>query len=134
MVNVLVHIEDNDSALTELMQILKPGGHLLLFVPALQFLFSDIDELHGHYRRYHLKTLTDLLEQKEFQIRSRQYFDLASVLPWWLINTVSRKNAFDPNMVSFYDQFVITESRFLEKRISPPIGRNIIIVAEKLPA
>lgn len=132
MVNVLEHIEDDAAAIRELHRVLKPGGHLLLFVPALGFLFSDLDRLHGHYRRYHLRPVVDLLERNGFQIVLKRYFDMAGVLPWWLINTVGKKADFDPGMVGFYDRFVIPVSRALEKKISPPIGRNIIISAEKI--
>ncbi len=133
MVNVLEHIEDDAAAVRELHRVLKPGGHLLLFVPALAFLFSELDRLHGHYRRYHLRPLADLLERNGFQIVLKRYFDMAGVLPWWLVNTIGRKATFDPGMVKLYDRFVIPVSRFVEKKLSPPIGRNIIIVAERLP-
>ena len=134
MVNVLEHIEDDVATVRELHRVLKPGGHLLLFVPALGFLFSELDRLHGHYRRYYLHPLADLLERNGFQIVLKRYFDMAGILPWWLINTVGKKTDFDPDMVGFYDRFIIPASRFLEKRISPPFGRNIIIIAERLPA
>lgn len=133
MVNVLEHIEDDAAAVRELHRVLKPGGHLLLFVPALSFLFSELDRRHGHYRRYHLRPLADLLQRNGFQIVMKRYFDMAGVMPWWLINTIGKKADFDPDMVKFYDRFVIPASRFLEKWISPPLGRNIIIVAEKRP-
>lgn len=132
MVNVLEHIEDDGAAVVELARVLKPGGHLLLFVPALSFLFSELDALHGHYRRYHLGPLTRLLQERGFRVRLNRYFDLAGVLPWWLINTVGKKTDFNPNMVKIYDRFIIPVSRFLETWISPPIGRNIIIAAERL--
>jgi len=132
MVNVLEHIEDDGAAVDELARVLKPGGHLLLFVPALQFLFSDLDALHGHYRRYHLGQLTRLLRRRGFRIRINRYFDLAGILPWWLINTIGGKTDFDPKMVKIYDRLVIPMSRLFERWIKPPVGRNIIIVAERL--
>ena len=52
LVNVLEHIEDDEGALAELSRILAPGGHLLIFVPALPALMSKIDRIHGHFRRY----------------------------------------------------------------------------------
>ena len=52
MVNVLEHIEDDGSALEYIYKILKPGGSLLLFVPALQFLYNQLDHDHGHFRQY----------------------------------------------------------------------------------
>jgi 2-polyprenyl-3-methyl-5-hydroxy-6-metoxy-1,4-benzoquinol methylase len=53
MVNVLEHVEHDEEALSRLFGALKPGGHLLVFVPALQWLMSRLDLIHGHFRRYH---------------------------------------------------------------------------------
>ena len=133
MVNVLEHIENDFSAVINLRRILKQRGHLLLFVPALEFLFSKIDAKHGHFRRYHLGSLTKMLEDVGFQILLKRYFDLAGVFPWWLINKVGKRTNFDPRMMNIYDRYFIPVTRFIEKRISPPFGKNIIIVAEKIP-
>ncbi len=53
MVNVLEHIEDDRQALAVLLGMLRPAGHLLIFVPALQGLMSKLDLMFGHFRRYH---------------------------------------------------------------------------------
>lgn len=49
---VLEHIEDDTTALTEWASRLRPGGHLLLSVPAWPERFSTHDEEVGHLRRY----------------------------------------------------------------------------------
>jgi SAM-dependent methyltransferase len=67
MVNVLEHIEDDGAAIVALHRVLKPGGHLLLFVPALQFLYSALDREHGHFRRYHLAPLEYKLKSHGFR-------------------------------------------------------------------
>jgi len=52
MLNVLEHIEDDDSALKNALKLLKPGGSLVIEVPAGPYLFDGYDaELH-HFRRY----------------------------------------------------------------------------------
>src|SRR5664279_2656694 len=53
MINVLEHIEDDRAGLQNLVRILRPGGQLLVFVPALRLLMSKLDYIHGHFRRYH---------------------------------------------------------------------------------
>src|SRR6266540_2645314 len=50
--NVLEHVEDNRGAMSNLLSVLSPGGHLLLLVPAFQWLYNDLDRLAGHVRRY----------------------------------------------------------------------------------
>ena len=131
MVNVLEHIEDDGSAIEALHRVLKPGGHLLLFVPALQFLYSEVDRKHGHFRRYHLPPLAYKLNMHGFEIQDKRYFDLAGVLPWWLINTLGKKTDFNPAMATLYDRFFIPVTKFIERFISPPLGKNILIIAER---
>jgi len=131
MVNVLEHIEDDGSALEALHRVLKPGGHLLLFVPALQSLYSELDRKHGHFRRYHLAPLAYKLNAYGFKIQDKRYFDLAGVLPWWLINTLGKKTEFNPDMAALYDRFFIPVTKFIERFISPPLGKNILIIAER---
>src|SRR3954469_10818685 len=58
---VLEHIEDDAAALAEWAGRLRPGGGLLLSVPAHQRRFGPADELVGHFRRYDPDALADLL-------------------------------------------------------------------------
>jgi SAM-dependent methyltransferase len=58
---VLEHIEDDAAALRDWRDRLRPGGSLLLSVPAGQHRFGPADELVGHFRRYDADRLTDLL-------------------------------------------------------------------------
>lgn len=132
MVNVLEHIEDDGAAIEALHRILKPEGALLLFVPALQFLYSALDHKHGHFRRYHLRQLEYKLNAHGFKIQDSRYFDIAGVLPWWLINTLGGKTHFNPALANFYDQYFIPITKFFERFISPPFGKNIIIIAKRV--
>lgn len=50
--DVLEHIEDDAEALRWIATLLRPGGVLIVTVPAYQWLFSDHDRVLGHYRRY----------------------------------------------------------------------------------
>ncbi len=131
MVNVLEHIEDDSAALKELNRILKPGGCLLLFVPAIKILYSELDRQHGHYRRYHLTPLKRLVQDCGFNLLRHSYFDMAGVLPWWLINTVGKRTTFNPAVSRIYDKYAIPATRYLEKWLPPPFGKNIILVAER---
>lgn len=51
--DVLEHIEDDRRALSELVRVCRPSGHLLLTVPAFPSLWSDHDIVNHHVRRYH---------------------------------------------------------------------------------
>ena len=58
---VLEHIEDDAAALKEWATRLRPGGWLLLSVPAYQRRYGPADELVGHFRRYDPDALVALL-------------------------------------------------------------------------
>lgn len=65
---VLEHIEDDEQALATWHGWIKPGGCLLLSVPAHQKLWSDADVWAGHFRRYERKGIAHVLKKNGFQI------------------------------------------------------------------
>lgn len=74
MLDVLEHIEDEPGALGNLRRLLKPGGHAILTVPALQSLWSVHDEINQHYRRYDKMGLRRLIEESGFAVCQLRYF------------------------------------------------------------
>lgn len=58
---VVEHIEDDKGAVEQWMRFVRPGGHMLLSVPAWQDRFGPMDTLVGHYRRYSPEAMADLL-------------------------------------------------------------------------
>jgi len=64
---VLEHIEDDDAALKNWFDLIRPGGHLILSVPAHQSKFSAEDEMVGHFRRYDKRPLNDQLKRIGFE-------------------------------------------------------------------
>jgi SAM-dependent methyltransferase len=65
---VLEHIEDDRAALDEWRGWLRPGGHLLLSVPAHARKWSATDVWAGHFRRYEKAGLRSLLESSGFAV------------------------------------------------------------------
>jgi len=59
---VLEHIKDDDAALADWVRLVRPGGALILSVPAFQRRFAPMDERVGHYRRYEPDELGRKLE------------------------------------------------------------------------
>lgn len=129
-VNVLEHIEDDAAELVGAYQALKPNGHLLIFVPALPWLYSNLDKQVGHFRRYRKKGLVELVERARLPIARVRYFDIAGIIPWY-INFVLLKNSIGGGSVSLYDKLVVPPMRVIERLITPPIGKNLLLVAKK---
>lgn len=132
MVNVLEHIEDDHQALATLLGMLRPAGHLLIFVPALQELMSRLDLKFGHFRRYHRADLVAKVTGAGGQVQVCRYFDFVGILPWFFLNKLMGATAFSPGLIHIHDKFVVPVSRAVERVVPPPIGKNIILVARKL--
>lgn len=71
--NVLEHIGDDQAAVGELYRILRPGGTLIIEVPAGSSLFDIYDKALMHYRRYDMPGLLTLLERAGFAIERKSH-------------------------------------------------------------
>jgi SAM-dependent methyltransferase len=129
-VNVLEHIEDDASELARVRTALTQEGHLLIFVPALPCLYSELDRQVGHFRRYTKKSLVALTQRAGFSIVKARYFDVAGIIPWY-INFTLLKNTISGGSVSLYDRLVVPPMRVIEGLVPPPIGKNVLLVARK---
>lgn len=132
LINVLEHIADDGMAVRELARILKPSGTLLLFVPALPFLFSRMDTILGHYRRYRRDELGELILANGFEIIKARYVDALGTIPWWLVNTLGGAVKFNPVLARLYDRLGVPLTRFVESLLpATPFGKNIVVIARK---
>jgi len=130
-VNVLEHIEDDEAELALVRETLSPGGRVFLFVPALQWLYGSFDELVGHRRRYTRRGLGRKCEGAGLRVMKAVYFDSAGVLPWWLKYRVLRSRRMESGAVKLYDALCVPLLRRVEALVEPPVGKNVLLVAEK---
>jgi hypothetical protein len=129
-VNVLEHIENDALELRLAYESLRPHGHLLVFVPAQRWLYSDFDRGIGHYRRYTKPGLRQVVAEAGFELVSIRYFDFAGIIPWYF-NFVLLKNRPNHGSVRLYDRLVVPFMRRVERILAPPLGKNLLLVARK---
>jgi SAM-dependent methyltransferase len=78
--DVIEHLDD-DAALAEYHRVLRPGGLVLLTVPAYRWLWSAHDDWAAHLRRYTRPQLTAAVERAGFRLRRATYFNSFLVPP-----------------------------------------------------
>jgi len=131
-VNVLEHIADDVHELNVINKTLDTGGRIFIFVPALRWLHGSYDRAINHFRRYTRTELEKKCVASGFKVIESRYFDLLGVLPWWVKYKVLQSNNMEPGAVRFYDQRVVPIARTLESSVTPPIGKNVLLIGEKL--
>lgn len=83
LLDVLEHLEDDLEALRRLGRVLKPGGWLILTVPAHMSLWSAFDRASGHRRRYSCAGLAGLLHRAGFEVEFlTPFMSVALPLVW----------------------------------------------------
>lgn len=83
--DVIEHNEDDMAILADSYRVLKPGGHIIITVPAFMFLWTHNDDLNAHVRRYTAGELQDKLTKTGFRVQRVTYnnffiFPLAATL------------------------------------------------------
>jgi SAM-dependent methyltransferase len=73
MFDAIEHVEHDDRAMAEVARVLKPGGKVIISVPAYQFLFANNDRVAQHYRRYNRTTVRRLFEQAGLRVERNSH-------------------------------------------------------------
>ena len=139
--DVLEHLQDDAGALREWWRVLVPGGHVVLFVPAYEFLWSGEDYVSRHARRYARASLAERLKEAGFVICRLTYAN-AVLLPA-MAATILVRRAFRPRSLyksnlsplpgwlnSLLGRIFTLEAALLE-RFTAPAGSSLFCVAQR---
>ncbi len=131
--NVLEHIEDDAAAVSDLFDLLKPGGRLFVYVPAFNSLFTSMDSHVGHRRRYRLRELVHLIEDAGFVVEKSAYTDVLGFFATLAFKLFDRPEPapLNPRLVRFYDRLIFPLSRLLSVPLAKVLGKNAFVVARK---
>jgi SAM-dependent methyltransferase len=89
--DVIEHTPDDRSALRELRRACKPGGHLLMTVPAYRALWSLHDIVNHHYRRYERRTLRPVAVETGWRVCRMTSFNSLLLAPAAAVRLTQRR-------------------------------------------
>lgn len=147
--DVLEHLPDAVKALKEIRKILKPGGKLIITVPASMKLWSYVDEVAGHFKRYTCQTLKTPLLEAGFKIHQNEPFMMPLFPAMWIsrnlthlkksLGLTGNKEArtlaneefkISPLMNFAFGSLLSLEGKFLDLGLKMPFGTSILAIAE----
>lgn len=140
-VDVLEHLDDDEGALREILRICRPGGRLMVTVPAFQFLWSRRDVQLHHRRRYTRPQFAARVAEAGFDVLKATYVNLPLFLPLLAMVKTGRLAKGGPNLKLDYAlvpgainrvlSWVVRMEARLLARASLPLGTSIACVAVK---
>jgi SAM-dependent methyltransferase len=147
MFDVLEHLSDDRKTLVGLNRMLKPGGVLVLTVPAHMLLWSYFDVAACHYRRYEPSGLAQILQEGGFEVEYLTEFMMSLFPLVWLLRRVKggdvvmdRERAAEkaatefkivPGINGVLKLILSVEALAIERRWRLPVGTSLLAVARK---
>lgn len=131
-VNVLEHIADDGAELVTARQLLRPGGAVGIFVPAMPSLYGSLDYKSGHHRRYTRERLVETIAAAGFVDVDVRYLDVLGVVPYWVMYRLLDVDRLDHVSSVGYDRVIVPISRFVQRAVpNPPRGKNLVATARR---
>jgi SAM-dependent methyltransferase len=145
--DVIEHVPSEDAILSELARVLRPGGRLLVSVPAYQWAWSGHDVANGHHRRYTRPRAVAAVRRAGLDVR-RSTYAFTSVFPMFAAERLGRRmlRSFRPRTSGVQDVAPLPEvspvldrlltrlgrvdERLLRKR-DLPFGSSVLVAATK---
>lgn len=136
VLDVVEHIADDVAALKAMAKCLKPGGKILITVPAHQWMWSAHDVVNHHHRRYSKAGLTNVIRAAGLEPRKLGYFNsllfplaAAARLAGRLTGKDDSDDSPPPKIVNTLFEAIFRLERHLVGRVPLTPGVSIITLA-----
>jgi SAM-dependent methyltransferase len=134
--DVVEHTPDDRAALAELQRVTRPGGLLLVTVPAYQALWSQHDEVNLHFHRYDSSSLRAAARSARWHVVTDSHFNSLLLAPAAAVRLVQRHrrahlDLTPPALNGLLERPLRLESRLVAMGSRPPAGLSLLAVLRR---
>jgi SAM-dependent methyltransferase len=128
--NVIEHIEDDRAALSNMFEILAPGGRLVLLVPNYPALYGSMDSADLHFRRYDRETLTERVLEAGFRLEKMFCLNFPGIFWWYVSGKLLRRPTNGESEAGLINH-VMPAVRLIDRMVANRAGLSLVAVARK---
>jgi len=137
--DVIEHLDDDAIAMREFVRVLRPGGHLILTVPAFPSLWGPQDIVAHHRRRYRRQRLLILVRDAQLSVAKCFHFNYLLFAPIWTARkilvalgiTVASENQINTRLLNWAFTRLFCADVDTAPILNPPFGVSLCVVATK---
>lgn len=137
--DVLEHVEDEARAVGELRRVLRPGGRLIVTVPAFRSLWGLQDRVSHHKRRYRLRELEARLREGGLEVARSFHFNYLLFAPIWFARQLMRilrievasENEINTSFLNAILARIFSWDVRSAPRLRPAFGVSILALAQR---
>lgn len=127
--NVLEHIPDHVGALRAAHTLVRPGGKVIMFVPAFNFAMSNFDRKVGHVRRYTTRSTREALLAADLRPETVRYANMPGLPAWFVGMRLLGMTPGDGAILKIWDRHVTPRARRWEEKHRVPFGQSVLAIA-----
>ena len=129
--DVLEHIKTDKKEIKKAINLLNPGGYLIIFVPAFQVLYSNFDRDIGHVRRYRKFFFFNLAKKYKIKLIELKYFDSIGFIFAIINRLVGTNNQNNVGLgIKIWNNFIFL-SKFFDFILKNMFGKSLLCVLKK---
>jgi len=129
-IDVLEHIEDDQTEVARVTRHLTSGGHLVALVPAHQVLYTPFDAAIGHFRRYGMARLLTV-GANGMGVCCARYLDSVGLLASLGNRLLLRSTQPNRRQIRLWDRLMVRLSRRLDPLFGYRLGKSALVVWRK---
>lgn len=135
--DVLSYRLDLDEAVKGFFRVLRPGGHVILNVPAYPWLLSYHDKAVGQFRRFTRSGSADMFRKHGFRLVFASYWNTI-LFPLMVAQrklssskAASDVKPFPPLVNNAFKTCLAMERAFIRRGVALPFGGSVLLIAQR---